>query len=821
MLRRIAIVLALAGGAAGAQTWEVLPSLPTGGAARTSAFAATLNGRVYVLGGMPWTSGGDGSVHSIALGGASWTEEASFDGIGPIVGQGGGVGSLGRIVVFGGEDTDNPGDSGPTFDWTPSEGPWHDLAARGASAPMKAFASCTDASGRVYSFGGGAGENATASATNSNYAERYLANSDSWQVIAAMPVAAGDAAAVDDGMGHILVIGGVSANGSTRLTEVQQFDVASGTWSTTATPDLPAPVSAARAVRGANGKVYLIGGRDGPVRSGSTRNEVLVYDPATNAWSDGPSMMTPRREFAAVLGADEYIYVMGGANETGGTNAAERIRPSSCPVFNAGPSDATVWQGSPVWLAAQVVGDGPLSLHWEREGEVVVDGDTAHGSVISGATSETLTISNAQPEDEGLYELIATNSCGTTTSDAAMVAVRAVPAIPTQWTVTNLHPAYAQSSRALDVDGDTQVGDAIFDTPEYNGIDHPTIWHGSAASAINATPAGSQGGVISAIAGDALVGWWWRPFDCYVGGQWLPCYYQRASVWDGSGVHRYPTATGWEYHSIADTNGTWHVGTSSRDDDVGNITQHATVWVEPDLWPMDLHPAGVSHSALTAIDGDNQYGWIHTPYPGPVQHAAMWSGSAATFVDLHPAGAARSAVNGAGDGQQVGTINFFNDRKAGIWSNSAASFLLLHPTGAGVSEANACEQGMQVGTVDGAAHLWANSADGGLDLGAIAGAGYTSTAAYGIDVTPQGVVTIVGSGYNAATGRQEALMWQSVSTCGVADLAEPYGVLDFFDVAAYLAAFSAQEPSADLTGDGVFDFFDVSAFLGAFSAGCP
>ena len=47
------------------------------------------------------------------------------------------------------------------------------------------------------------------------------------------------------------------------------------------------------------------------------------------------------------------------------------------------------------------------------------------------------------------------------------------------------------------------------------------------------------------------------------------------------------------------------------------------------------------------------------------------------------------------------------------------------------------------------------------------------------------------------------------------------GAVDFFDVQAYLAAFSANDPSADLTNDGVFDFFDVQAFLNAFAEGCP
>jgi plastocyanin len=47
------------------------------------------------------------------------------------------------------------------------------------------------------------------------------------------------------------------------------------------------------------------------------------------------------------------------------------------------------------------------------------------------------------------------------------------------------------------------------------------------------------------------------------------------------------------------------------------------------------------------------------------------------------------------------------------------------------------------------------------------------------------------------------------------------GTLDFFDVSAFLSAFTANQPAADFTGDGVYNFFDVSAFLSAFNAGCP
>lgn len=47
------------------------------------------------------------------------------------------------------------------------------------------------------------------------------------------------------------------------------------------------------------------------------------------------------------------------------------------------------------------------------------------------------------------------------------------------------------------------------------------------------------------------------------------------------------------------------------------------------------------------------------------------------------------------------------------------------------------------------------------------------------------------------------------------------GELNFFDVSAFLGAFSAQLPEADFNGDGMYNFFDVSVFLGLYSAGCP
>ncbi len=58
--------------------------------------------------------------------------------------------------------------------------------------------------------------------------------------------------------------------------------------------------------------------------------------------------------------------------------------------------------------------------------------------------------------------------------------------------------------------------------------------------------------------------------------------------------------------------------------------------------------------------------------------------------------------------------------------------------------------------------------------------------------------------------------------CNGADIAEPFGQLDFSDVTAFLVAFSNMEAAADLALPiGQWDFSDVTAFLGLFGAGCP
>lgn len=74
--------------------------------------------------------------------------------------------------------------------------------------------------------------------------------------------------------------------------------------------------------------------------------------------------------------------------------------------------------------------------------------------------------------------------------------------------------------------------------------------------------------------------------------------------------------------------------------------------------------------------------------------------------------------------------------------------------------------------------------------------------------TPNTVVT------GTLTGGEVAIR------CGPFDVVEPFGILDLADVNAFVNAFEAQDPIADLNNNGVFDLHDINAFIVGFLAGC-
>jgi hypothetical protein len=106
------------------------------------------------------------------------------------------------------------------------------------------------------------------------------------------------------------------------------------------------------------------------------------------------------------------------------------------PWFTTQPSDVTKRVGQRARLISAVRGTTTRTYLWKREGQPVSDGTTPAGSVISGATTTSLTINNAQVADGGIYALEVRETCH----------------------VVNSSPAELVVLCTADIDGDREVG---------------------------------------------------------------------------------------------------------------------------------------------------------------------------------------------------------------------------------------------------------------------------------------------------------------------------------------------------------------------------
>ena len=174
--------------------------------ARTGASAVNQNGTIYVLGGQPYSPDGAMDARSDYLppGGDAWVQGAYLAS--NISGQGAGVDALGRTIVFGGFELGH-GQAGDAYVYDVNQGKINGIAPRTGS-PW-GFAHATDDQGFIYAAGGESlSIYPSAGDPNTTGFERYNATTDTWEQLAALPSARAHAAAVYDGAGHILIIGG-------------------------------------------------------------------------------------------------------------------------------------------------------------------------------------------------------------------------------------------------------------------------------------------------------------------------------------------------------------------------------------------------------------------------------------------------------------------------------------------------------------------------------------------------------------------------------------------------------------------------------------
>ncbi len=90
------------------------------------------------------------------------------------------------------------------------------------------------------------------------------------------------------------------------------------------------------------------------------------------------------------------------------------------PTISQQPSSSEVSSGESLSLSVEVLGVEPITYRWQKDGE-----DLAEGSRIAGTATAELTISAAEPGDQGSYRVLVADDCGEQTSSAdAQVYVR-------------------------------------------------------------------------------------------------------------------------------------------------------------------------------------------------------------------------------------------------------------------------------------------------------------------------------------------------------------------------------------------------------------
>jgi hypothetical protein len=182
---------------------------------------------------------------------------------------------------------------------------------------------------------------------------------------------------------------------------------------------------------------FATGGTNGAVRSlASTGTRLYIGGtfssaggvPASNiAYWDGSW-----HEVAG--GANDIVYALASFNSEihaggvftavhGGALASPRwakYSQTGVPWFVSQPFSQTIQVGDNVSFTAQPAPGYPgLSFQWNRNGVPLLDGLTAGGSMLSGATTPTLTLTSAVFADGGGYQMVLMSPCG---NDSSVVA---------------------------------------------------------------------------------------------------------------------------------------------------------------------------------------------------------------------------------------------------------------------------------------------------------------------------------------------------------------------------------------------------------------
>ncbi len=145
---------------------------------------------------------------------------------------------------------------------------------------------------------------------------------------------------------------------------------------------------------------------------------------------------------------DYNVVVTNSVSSATSANAALTVN-AAAPFVVTPPAAQSVTTGSPFTLTVVATGTAPLAYQWRKDTGALVDGGN-----IAGATTASLTVSNAQAADAGSYDVVVTNGvnpAATSAAAAVTVSTASAPATVT-WDFSAATPT---SGLPADVTGGT------------------------------------------------------------------------------------------------------------------------------------------------------------------------------------------------------------------------------------------------------------------------------------------------------------------------------------------------------------------------------
>ncbi len=140
---------------------------------------------------------------------------------------------------------------------------------------------------------------------------------------------------------------------------------------------------------------------------------IKLLNVSTNAVTDFASTVVTEPVDLLVSPDGSLYYLVRGGGGSNGALFRVQFTGGQAPNITTHPSNQTVTVGGSATFTVVASGTAPLSYQWQR-----------NSSNISGATSSSYTLNNAQLSDSGaLFRCVVTNSFGTATSNQAQLTV--------------------------------------------------------------------------------------------------------------------------------------------------------------------------------------------------------------------------------------------------------------------------------------------------------------------------------------------------------------------------------------------------------------